>query len=143
MKQFKLIAVLTAFLFTGLLSAQDNIGSSISNNQPSEFEKGKETYHESDAFYPVELDVQLKAAQESGNTIEANRLINEINSKIPAENKFNSIFNANDDRPATEIQPPFNQDWDSTDATVFIGAVIFIDTNFSKIDIHMGKDGSK
>ena len=141
MKQFKLFAVLTAFLFVGVLSAQDNIGSSRSNNQPTEVERIKGQYHESDAFYSPNLDDQLKAAQESGNTVEANRIINEMNSKIPAENKLQSKFNVTDDRPANDIQPPFNQDWYGTDATVYTGAVRFGDPYFRQIDMKMGEDG--
>ena len=144
MKRFKLLAVLTAFLLTGLLSAQDNIGSSQSTNQPTELEKSRGQFHESDAFYPSTLDDQLKAAQESGNTAEANRLMELIDSKIPAANKFNAMERKPGVEEPTqpEVQPPFNQDWYNSDVTVYSGAIKFGNPYFRQIDMKMGEDGN-
>ncbi len=145
MNQFKLFAVLTVFMFTCVLSAQDNIGSSVSNNQPTEFEKGKETYFERGSFYPPTLEAQHKAAVESGNTVEANRLLNEMNSFIPSENKFDSRqSNPNVEVPTQTgtVQPPFNTDWYATDVTVHSGAIKFGDPYFRQMDMKMGEDGN-
>jgi len=141
MKHFKLLAVLTAFMFTGVLSAQDNIGSTPSTNTPTAIEQQRGQYHESDAFYPASLEDQLKAAQESGNSFETNRIMQEMNSKIPAQNKFPSQFN-NGDSPVTDVPAPFNPDWYTSDVTVHSGDIKFGDPYFRQIDMKMGEDGN-
>jgi len=141
MKHFKLLAVLAAIMFTGVISAQDNIGSTPSTNTPSAIEQQRGQYNESDAFYSKTLENQLKAAQESGNNIEANRIQQEMNSKIPAVNKFPSNFNEGDG-PVTDVPAPFNSDWYNSDATVFSGSVRFGDPYFRQIDMKMGEDGN-
>ncbi|HMQ81102.1 MAG TPA: hypothetical protein PKE39_07780, partial [Ignavibacteria bacterium] len=133
MKRFKLLAVLTAFLFSGILSAQDEIGSSPSTNQPTAIEQQRGQFNEGDRFYPAYLDDQLKAAQESGNEIEAKRIMELMDSKIPAVNKFNAMdHKAGLEVPVQtgSVQPPFNSDWYSNDVTVYSGSVKFGDPYF-------------
>ncbi|MBN8585299.1 MAG: T9SS type A sorting domain-containing protein [Ignavibacteria bacterium] len=142
MKLFKLFAVLTAIMFTGVLSAQDNIGSTPSTNTPTAIEQQRGQYNESDAFYPSSLDDQLKAAQVSGNVMEINRIRQEMDSKIPAQNKFESKFNVTDDRRVTEVPAPYNPDWYTSDATVHSGNIRFGDPYFRQIDMKMGEDGN-
>ncbi len=145
MKLFKLFAVLTAIMFTGVLSAQDNIGSSPSTNTPTAIEQQRGQFNEGDRFYPAYLEDQLKAAQESGNTIEANRIMDLMNSMIPAENKFNAMERkAGIETPfQTEaVQPPFNSDWYSSDVMLYSGAVKFGDPYFRQVDMKMGEDGN-
>lgn len=145
MKLFKLFAVLTAIMFTGVLSAQDNIGSSPSTNTPTAIEQQRGQFNEGDRFYPAYLEDQLKAAQESGNTIEANRIMDLMNSMIPAENKFNAMERkAGIETPVqTEaVQPPFNSDWYSSDVMLYSGAVKFGDPYFRQVDMKMGEDGN-
>lgn len=145
MKLFKLLAVLTAIMFTGVLSAQDNIGSSPSTNTPTAIEQQRGQYNEGDRFYPAYLEDQLKAAQESGNTTEANRIMDLMNSMIPAENKFNAMERkAGIETPVqTEaVQPPFNSDWYSSDVTVYSGSVKYGDPYFRQVDMKMGEDGN-
>ena len=126
MKQFKLIAVLTAFLLTGVLFSQDNIGSSPSTNQATDVELQRGQYNEGERFYPAILDDQLKAAQESGNTTEANRIMAIMDSKIPAENRFNAMeHKAGIETPVqTEaVQPPYNPDWYTSDVLLYSGSI--------------------
>ncbi len=145
MKRFKLLAVLTAIIFTGILSAQDNIGSSPSTNQPTAMERGRETYNEQSAFYPPELDAQYKAAVESGNLTESKRLLDLMNSMTPDANKIDAFKpNPNVETPveAGNVAPPYNPDWYSTDITVYSGAIKFGDPYFRQIDMKMGEDGN-
>lgn len=142
MKLFKLFAVLTAIMFTGVLSAQDNIGSSPSSNLPSQYEIGKESYFEKDAFYPSELEAQHKTALENGNSINASQIEKDMESRIPAGNIFKSKFNVNDDQPVNDPQPPFNPDWYNSDVTVYSGSIKFGDPYFRQIDMKMGEDGN-
>jgi hypothetical protein len=145
MKRLKLLAVFAAILFTGFLNAQDNISSGKSLNKPTTIEQQRGSFHEGDAFYPAYLEDQLKAAQESGNTVEASRIINEMNSKIPAEFKFNAMEPKSGIETPVQTQPnqpPFTPDWYTTDVSVFTGNVKFGDPYFRQIDMKMGKDGS-
>jgi len=142
MKRFKLFAVLTAMILTFSAYAQDEIGSLPSTNQPTAVEQQRGQYNEGDALYPKNLDDQLKAAQVSGNTVEANRIKQEMYSKIPADNIFESKFGINDDRAATDVPAPFNSDWYNSDVTVYSGAIRFGDPYFRQIDMKMGEDGN-
>lgn len=144
MKHFKLFAVLTLIFLSTAYSQQDRTSSSYrSNNQPSEMEKGRETYHESDRFYPAELDDQLKQAQINGNKSEEKRIMDEMNRLTPEQYKSSINRNTNDDQFIDEIQPPFNNpDWYSTDVTVYNGAIKFGSPYFRQIDMKQGKDGN-
>lgn len=145
MKHLKLIAVITAFILTGLSVAQDNIGSSVSNNQPTAIEQQKGQFNEGGSFYPKQWDDQLKAAQQSGNTVEANRIMQEMDKMIPVENKYDSFRNLPNVETPTETgtaPAPFNQDWYNSDVTVYSGAVKFGNPYFRQIDMKMGEDGN-
>ncbi len=145
MKQFKLFAVLAALLFAGVLSAQDNIGSSVSTNEPTAMEQQRGQYNEGDSFYPKNLDDQLKAAQEQGNTAEVNRIMQEMDKMIPAQNKFDAFRDMPNVETPTETKTapaPFNQDWYSSDVTVYSGSVKFGDPYFRQVDMKMGEDGN-
>ncbi len=145
MKHFKLIAVITAFILTGVSFSQDNIGSSVSTNQPTAIEQQRGQFNEGDSFYPKQWDDQLKAAQESGNTVEANRIMQEMDSRIPVENKFNSSRNFPNVETPTETKTapvPFNQDWYNSDVTIYSGSIKFGDPYFRQIDMKMGEDGN-
>lgn len=142
MKKSTLFAVLTALLLTICTGfSQDNIGSSVSLNKPHSTEIGRETYHESDAFYSQELEVSLKNALESGNKVEANRIQSEINSKIPAGNKFPAQFNVTDDEFVAGVQAPYTPDWYNTDVTVHSGDLKSGSPYFRQIDMKQGEDG--
>ena len=145
MKRFKLLAVLTAFLFSGILSAQDEIGSSPSTNQPTAIEQQRGQFNEGDRFYPANLDDQLKAAQEQGNTVEANRIMQEMDRMIPSQNKFDAFRDMPNIEAPTESKTapaPFNQDWYNSDVTVYSGSVKFGDPYFRQVDMKMGEDGN-
>lgn len=145
MKHFKLIAVITAFILTGVSFSQDNIGSSVSTNQPTAIEQQRGPFNEGDAFYPRELEGLHKAALESGNTAEANRIMQEMERQIPSDNKFNSSREFPNVEVPTETKTapaPFNQDWYNSDATVYSGAIKFGDPYFRQIDMKMGEDGN-
>ena len=145
MKRFKLFAVLTAMILTFSAYAQDEIGSLPSTNQPTAVEQQRGQYNEGDSFYPKNLDDQLKAAQVSGNTVEANRIKQEIDKMIPAENKFDAMRDMpNLENPVeTKTAPvPFDQDWYNSDVTVYSGSVKFGDPYFRQVDMKMGEDGN-
>lgn len=144
MKHFKLFAVLTAIIFLSSAYSQDvNSNSYWSTNKPTELEKGRESYNESDRFYPAELEDQLKQAQINGNKSEERRLIDEMSSRIPTQNKFASQRNAgNDDMEGGITTPPYNPDWYNSDAMVYSGAIKFGDPYFRQIDMKQGKDGN-
>lgn len=145
MKTSTILAVFTAIIFTAFSYSQDNIGSSVSTNQPTEQERIQGEYRgQNTPFYPSYLDDQLKAAQESGNTVEAKRLEDLINSSIPDEYKYPKQNDAviETTRPVTEVQPPYNSDWYTSDVAVYSGAIKFGDPYFRQLDMKMGEDGN-
>lgn len=143
MKTKSKLLLLIVILF-GILNvnAQDQVGSSRSLNQPQPQEIGKETYNEGGRLFTPEQEAALKQAQTDGNTTEANRIIQEMESKVPQQNLFPSQYETNDDVPPSQVPVPFNPDWYNNDVTVYSGAVKYGNPYFRQIDMKMGKDGN-
>ncbi len=143
MKIIRLFTLLVLLKFSGLVFAQDEIGSYISPNKPDKMEIKATKFSKAKSFYPAELDDKLKLAQETGNTAEEEKIIREMNLRIPVENRFISVFNEKDDRCLNIIKPPFNNhEWSMNDITVFSGQVKNSINNYRQIDMKMGEDGN-
>ena len=142
MKSILLFSAFVLFNLTGLSFAQDEIGSYLSQNKPDKTEHKDSKTSKGKPFYSPELDDRLKAAQESGNVAEANKILNEMYDKIPAENKFKSVFKKKDDKCINDFRPPFNTEWSESDITVYSGPIKRAEFYYRQIDMKMGEDGN-
>ena len=142
MKLNKFYLILIPFLMVSLTFAQDNLNSGMSKNQPSAIEKGRGTYFERGPFYSPDLENALKKAQESGNTVEAERIMQEMESRIPDKNKFKTNYYGEQPRPVSKAEVPSTPDWYTNDALVWSGSVKYGDPYFRQIDMKMGEDGN-
>lgn len=141
MKQFFFTMILIAFVLNFGANAQDvTSGSFHSGKSPRQEEVGKETYNERGAFYPKELEDQLKAAQESGDKQTEMLIRKQMDDATPEQYKYRSRPNMTDD-VFSEVEVPFNPEWYSTDALVHTGNIRSGSPFFRQVDMKMGEDG--
>lgn len=147
MKQQKLFTALTAFLFIFTISSfagdKTQESKTYNSNQTYQLQEGNGYTGSSTGSYqyPPELDVQYKAAVESGNMEEANRIMQEINRIAPSNNDPN--VEGPIGKGINNVRAPFNQgetDWYGTDVTVYVNATLSGPPGFRRLAMCLGED---
>jgi hypothetical protein len=129
-------------LITFLAFSQDRLSPGFSPNEPTALEKQNGNYNKSGPLFNSLQEQALKQAQESGNTAEAERLLNQMYSNVPKENLFKANFNGENPDIVQGVPPPFNPDWYNTDVTIYSGDIKYGNPYFRQIDMKMGEDGN-
>jgi hypothetical protein len=128
------------FITLNLCIAQDNINGKWSENKPKPGEKG--SYFERGRLYSAEDEAALKNAQESGNYIEAERIMKKMDEQVPEQYKFKTRQDGIEVKPTIDIPTPYYPDWYNNDVLVWAGNVKFGDPYFRQIDMKMAEDGN-
>lgn len=144
MKKNKIYFTYLAFLFLGIpmITAQVSRSNGDSFEVPGDFSgiPGEVGQNSTDkTIIPQDLLIQYENAKRMNDEYSKERIGKEIMKYIPFTDNSDAALN---DRPyeSRAINPPFYNDWNGTDITVYSGPIAY-QGGFRQIDLKQGEDG--